>query len=378
MPSCITEKDSRPMIPWKILIVDDEEGIHGITRMIFRDYEFEQRPIELISAMNSSQAREKLAQHPDIALILLDVVMETENAGLQLVETIRHQLGNRDVRIILRTGHPGYAPEAQVIIDYDINDYLSKAELSASRLLTSVIVALRSYRDIQSVRSDLSGDQHLTTESPGESGAIPEDELLPEMARVLRQHLTPAIKQSQRLHKLELNPVASDLAKDLHAHQLRLHNTLLLCETGLLPEVRTQPLSLHELMDDILKAYLPQSRQQGWILDYHLSAQLPQAIQTDKIRLELMITSAIELGLIQANGADLKVVLTKGDLPGEGSAEGKEVLLIQVEQTDGQPVFSRTPWAEAIRKSLTILCRQLNGRFSEIDESALLCCRIPV
>ncbi|MAC46765.1 MAG: hypothetical protein CMI12_07925, partial [Oceanospirillum sp.] len=127
------------MTPWKILVVDDEEGIHGITRMIFRDYEFEQRPIELISAMNGAEAQAVLLQHPDIALILLDVVMETENEGLQLVEHIRHQMNNPDVRIILRTGHPGYAPEAQVIIQYDINDYLSKAELSASRLLTSVV-----------------------------------------------------------------------------------------------------------------------------------------------------------------------------------------------------------------------------------------------
>ncbi|MFG1491752.1 response regulator, partial [Oceanospirillum sp. HFRX-1_2] len=178
------------MIPWKILIVDDEEGIHGITRMIFRDYEFEQRPIELISAMSSSEAQQRLEQDPDIALILLDVVMETENAGLQLVETIRHQMNNQDVRIILRTGHPGYAPEAQVIIDYDINDYLSKAELSASRLLTSVIVALRSYRDIQSAR-----------EQPAEVNktAPHKDELLPELTRTLQKHLTPALKQSQRL-----------------------------------------------------------------------------------------------------------------------------------------------------------------------------------
>lgn len=359
------------MIPWKILIVDDEEGIHGITRMIFRDYEFEQRPIELISAMSSAEAQEQLEKHPDIALILLDVVMETENAGLQLVETIRHQMSNRDVRIILRTGHPGYAPEAQVIIDYDINDYLSKAELSASRLLTSVIVALRSYRDIQNVREQLPEIPEPQTHPAG-------DALLPAFAEALQQHLTPALKQSQRLHKLELNPVATDLAKDLHAHQQRLKNTLTLCQKQKLPPVRPQAILLTELMDRVLQIYLPQSRQEGWILDYRLSPELPQGIQTDLPRLELMMMSALELALIQANGADLKISLSKADPRGETANSNKEMLLIQVEQSDGQPVFSQSSWADMIRQSLKELSGQLGGRFNEIDEGGQLCCRIPL
>ncbi|MFC6672615.1 response regulator [Marinobacterium aestuariivivens] len=137
-----------PHRPWRVLVVDDEEGIHGITRMIFRGYTFEDRPVELISALSGQQARELLHKHEDLALVLLDVVMESDDEGLRLVDYIRDQLGNRRVRIILRTGHPGYAPETDVIVRYDINDYLSKAELSASRLLTSVVVALRAYRDL--------------------------------------------------------------------------------------------------------------------------------------------------------------------------------------------------------------------------------------
>jgi CheY-like chemotaxis protein len=88
--------------PWRILVVDDEEGIHGITRMIFRDYAFEGRLVELISALSGRQARELLRQHEDIALILLDVVMESDDEGLRLVDYIRDELGNRQIRIILR------------------------------------------------------------------------------------------------------------------------------------------------------------------------------------------------------------------------------------------------------------------------------------
>ena len=221
------------MTPWKVLVVDDEEGIHGITRMIFRGYEFEQRPIELISALNGAQAREQLSQHPDIALVLLDVVMETDNAGLLLVDYIRNELGNQDIRVILRTGHPGYAPEAQVIVNYDINDYLSKAELSASRLLTSVVVALRSYRDIKSAR------QQACEDSTAPSGDFP---LLHASARQLDQQLKPLLKQSKRLQQLDLNPVAKDLCSNLHAEHQRLDNSIQLLQDA-------QPANCHNLLN---------------------------------------------------------------------------------------------------------------------------------
>ncbi len=362
------------MIPWKILIVDDEEGIHGITRMIFRDYEFEQRPIELISAMSSIEAKAQLAQHPDIALILLDVVMETESAGLQLVKHIREELNKPDIRIILRTGHPGYAPEAQVIIDYDINDYLSKAELSASRLLTSVIVALRSYRDIKNAREQIKPVAHNNRVLEGQASAKSEtgtsSEVLPEIATTLLQQITPALKQSMRLSKLELNPVANELAKDLYAHQQRLHNSLLLCLSDELPDAEPQAGSIAEMMNTTLLNYLPQSRQDGWVLDYHLAAELPEVVTWDKTRFQLMLTAAIELALLQAQGNDLKIRIQKG--------EKDQELLLKVEQSEGQPLFNHSHWAEQLRRSLQQICQQLQGRFTEIDEDGQLCCRIPV
>jgi len=45
--------------------------------------------------------------------VLLDVIMETDQAGLDLVEFIRDTLKNETVRIILRTGQPGQAPSAR-------------------------------------------------------------------------------------------------------------------------------------------------------------------------------------------------------------------------------------------------------------------------
>jgi hypothetical protein len=77
--------------------------------------------------------------------------METDDAGLRCVEFIRKTMGNKQVRIILRTGQPGQAPERQVIVDYDINDYKAKSELTAQKLFTSVVAALRSYQHIISI-----------------------------------------------------------------------------------------------------------------------------------------------------------------------------------------------------------------------------------
>ncbi|MEG6584513.1 DUF3369 domain-containing protein [Dendrosporobacter sp. 1207_IL3150] len=134
---------------WKILIVDDEDDVHDVTRMTLRRLVFDGGRIEFFSAFSAAEAREILKLNPDIAVMLLDVVMEEEHAGLALVHYVRRELKNSLVRIILRTGHPGQAPEESVTIEYDINDYREKTELTTQRLLTAVVTALRSYRDLQ-------------------------------------------------------------------------------------------------------------------------------------------------------------------------------------------------------------------------------------
>ncbi len=87
--------------------------------------------------------------NPDVAVVLLDVIMESDTAGLELVEFIRKELKNDTVRIILRTGQPGQAPERRIIVDYDINDYKAKTELTADKLFTALTAALRSYQQLQ-------------------------------------------------------------------------------------------------------------------------------------------------------------------------------------------------------------------------------------
>src|ERR671933_1974832 len=131
---------------WKILIVDDEAEIHEVTKLVLNDFNFEGKPITFISAYSGEEAKALIEKHPDTALILLDVVMESDDAGLEVVKYIRDVLGNLLVRIILRTGQPGQAPEDVVIIHYDINDYKTKTELTTRKLFTAIVSALRAFR----------------------------------------------------------------------------------------------------------------------------------------------------------------------------------------------------------------------------------------
>ncbi|MES2300426.1 MAG: DUF3369 domain-containing protein [Pseudomonadota bacterium] len=133
---------------WRVLIVDDDVDVHAVTRLALRNVSFKGRELELFSAYSGQEAFQILRDTTDIALVLLDVVMETDDAGLLLARRIREELNNHIVRVVLRTGQPGQAPEQRVIIEYDINDYKAKTELTTQKLFTTVISALRAFESL--------------------------------------------------------------------------------------------------------------------------------------------------------------------------------------------------------------------------------------
>ncbi|MBI5165622.1 MAG: diguanylate cyclase [Magnetospirillum sp.] len=134
--------------PWPVLVVDDDPGIHAMTRLLLNDFSYQERRFEMISAATAAEAREILAARPDIPVTLLDVVMESHNSGLELARWVRETLHNARLRIILRTGQPGEAPEDEVMARYDINDYRAKTDLTAQTLFTALVGALRAWTDI--------------------------------------------------------------------------------------------------------------------------------------------------------------------------------------------------------------------------------------
>lgn len=135
---------------WNLLIVDDDPEVHSVTRLALKGFTFGGRALHIDSAYSGVEARRMLREN-QYAIALLDVVMETDHAGLELARWIRETLNDAYVRLILRTGQPGQAPEREVITNYDINDYKEKTELTANKLFTLICASLRSYRDMVSL-----------------------------------------------------------------------------------------------------------------------------------------------------------------------------------------------------------------------------------
>jgi response regulator RpfG family c-di-GMP phosphodiesterase len=143
--------------PWKILIVDDEADVHSVTVYMLAGQRYHDRPFSFLHAYSAEEAKQVLRENDDVAVILLDVVMETDDSGLKLVRYIRQEMGNLAVRIILRTGQPGKAPAAQVILEYDIDDYKEKTELTLEKMLVTIVAALRSYNFIITIENNRQG-----------------------------------------------------------------------------------------------------------------------------------------------------------------------------------------------------------------------------
>lgn len=161
------DSEVAPKEYYKVLIVDDEPDIHSVTKIALLGFTFDGNGLQILNAYSAKEAERVLLEHPDTAIILLDVVMETEDAGLLLIDVIRNKLNLKNTRIVLRTGQPGQAPEQKVIVQYDINDYKSKSELTSQKLFTLLHTCLRSFRDIVALEESKAGLKQVIQASKG-------------------------------------------------------------------------------------------------------------------------------------------------------------------------------------------------------------------
>jgi CheY-like chemotaxis protein len=138
---------------WNILVVDDEPDVLAVTKLALRDVTVYGLPIKIHTAASKAEAIELLkgplslqgSTEPICAVALVDVVMETDHAGLELCEYIRNEASGHSVQLFIRTGQPGIAPERKVIDEYDISGYFTKVELSAQKLYTLVKSGVRQW-----------------------------------------------------------------------------------------------------------------------------------------------------------------------------------------------------------------------------------------
>ena len=238
--------DTHRLAPWKIAIIDDESGVHEVTKLTLRKFSFEKRSVEFLSAYSAKEGLELFKTTPDIALAFVDVVMETDDAGLKLIDEIRNDLKNHTTRLILRTGQPGQAPEEEIIRDYDINDYKAKTELSSMKLKSCVYTAIRSYRDIKTIEQGKRGMEDVLKSS---SSVLESQSLAQFGSAVLKQILTLLNLNNSVLY---LSTQHTDLYGDTRMVVLGTSGDLVgLCNSGITTEI---PPSIEEEVKKVLES----------------------------------------------------------------------------------------------------------------------------
>jgi len=206
--------------PWKVMIIDDDTVVHDVTGMVLQNFIFKDRQLKLIHGYSGEEARKLAEEHPDTAIIFLDVMMETDTAGLDTVKYIREQLHNRAVRIIIRTGQSGQIPEHLAINLYDINDYLDKSKLTSQYLQVALTTSLRSFDDICTISQLTASNDTLESKVKERTQELSEankkvqqqmEDKIAAQREVLHAEIQ-TMQEKERYHKLEMIAKEEEIA----------------------------------------------------------------------------------------------------------------------------------------------------------------------
>ncbi len=321
-----TSDNSTAIAPWLLVIVDDDDSVHEATRFALDDFIFEERQLDIVSAYSAEQAREFMAEEDGMAVILLDVVMETERVGLELVKWIRDDLGNSRVRIVLRTGQPGYAPELQVVRDYDINDYKEKSQMTAGRLEATVYSALRSFRDI--VRLEDQAQVLSQALRSAELADRAKSDFITHMSHEFRTPLNGIIGLSEMIASEALGPIGNQKYKEYgwdivasgrHLQEM-IDRILAFSENSDAATLKIETFDLNKLIAELLEQ--EDRRNNKVSITYPSQPDASAKVASLFLRADLHATQTMLVNLvsnaIRHNAPDCKVRVTARQLPSNG------------------------------------------------------------
>ncbi len=284
---------------FSVLVVDDIIDVHRLTKMVLRDFEFEGKTLNLLNAYSAKEAIDKISRCDDIAVVLLDIVMESTDAGFQVVNYIRNVLNDNTVRIILRTGEPGAAPEKSVILDYDINDYLSKAEITSTKLTMSLVTALRSYRDIKRASELIEAKLKAENESKNaQAASLAKSQFLAHMSHEIRTPMNGILGLADVLLTSGLNKEQSEyieIIRNSGSSLLTIINDILdfsKIEAGKM-DLDNVRFNLHDLVSEIHSLYRVESKKNNLLFDTAIDFNIPAEVFGDPVRLRQILLNLI-------------------------------------------------------------------------------------
>jgi signal transduction histidine kinase len=304
---------------WKIIIVDDDPSVHQVTRFALQDQLVFDRPLELLSAYSAHEGFLLVRNEPDAAMAFIDVVMESEHAGLDLIRRIREELNNHSIRLVLRTGQPGITSEVEVTSEYDINQYTEKTQLTSARLISAVYTAIRAYRDI--VTLNQRSEELVEALEAAQSAEKVKTEFLSRMSHELKTPMNVILGYTQLLQLSDLQPKQKqNLAKVVEAgHSLLKMLNDILCFSSLdlgTLSVKPAPVSLDAVMETFTRQFSELSRNSNIGLQVYRGQLTPDRIFADQERIEQILQYLGEnaFKFTQAGGVvTLNIEVEKGD-----------------------------------------------------------------
>ena len=319
---------------WKVMVIDDEKSVHDITSLSLREFTFDGKGIKFINAFSAKEAKACFKRNPDTALMLVDVVMESEDSGLKFVHYVREALKNDIVQVVIRTGQPGFAPEDQVISKYSINSYYSKTEVTSRKLVSLVTTSLRTYQLSLDLSLELSrrrrAEHRLRDLNKNLEKKIQErtrelskanqlkSQFLANMSHEIRTPMNGIIGMANLLLEEPLTGKQRELASIIQSSGntlLALINDILdlsKIEAGQL-RFEIRDFSIRKVIDDALAMFRIRAGEKKLDLDVYTDPALPEILSGDVIRIKQILVNLVgnALKFTAKGGVGIRAVMER-------------------------------------------------------------------